>query len=137
MDGLSVAASIIAVLQLTGKVIAYLSDVRDAPRQCQQCTIEASNLQNLLLNLRYRLEQAQPSDPWFTALRAFTVENGPLDQYKEALVQLLSKVEIQHVGQDIKRRLFWTFGKAEVAGILKKMERLKSLINIALEMDHL
>lgn len=137
MDGLSAAASIIAVLQLTGKVITYLNDVKDAPKQCQQCTIEASNLQNLLINLRYRLEQAQASDPWFTALRALTVKNGPLDQYKQALEQLLSKVEIHHVGQEIRRRLFWTFSKAEVADILKRMERLKSLVNIALEMDHL
>jgi hypothetical protein len=57
MDGLSAAASVIAVLQLTGEVIGYLNDVKDAPKECQQCTIEASNIQNLLINLRYRLEQ--------------------------------------------------------------------------------
>jgi hypothetical protein len=137
MDGLSAAASIIAVLQLTGDVIKYLNDVKNAPKQCQQCTIEASSLQNLLINLRYRLEQAQPNDPWFTALRALTAENGPLDQYKEALAQLLSKVDTHHAGKDIRRRLLWTFSKGEVADILTRMERLKSLINFALEMNHL
>jgi hypothetical protein len=137
MDGLSAAASIIAVLQLTGNVITYLNDVKDAPKECQQCTIEASNLQNLLINLRYRFEQTQKSDPWFIAIRALTVENGPFDQYKQTLEQLLSKVEIQHVGQKIRRRLFWTFSKTEIANILTRMERLKSLVTIALEMDHL
>jgi hypothetical protein len=137
MDGLSAAASIIAVLQLTGNVITYLNDVKDAPKECQQCTIEVSNLQNLLINLRYRFEQGQKTDPWFTTIRALTVENGPFDQYKQALEQLLSKIEIQHVGQIIGRRLFWTFSKTEITSILKRIERLKSLVNIALEIDHL
>jgi len=137
MDPLSVTASVIAVLQLTGEVIKYLNDVKDAPRECQQCTIEASNLQNLLINLRYRLEQGQTSDLWFTELRALNVENGPLDQYKQALEQLRSKVEIQNGAQKVKQRLSWKFNKAEVTSILGRMERLKSLVSIALEMDHL
>jgi hypothetical protein len=137
MDGLSDAASIIAVLQLTGAVIGYLNDVKDAPKECQQCTIEASNIQNLLINLRYRLEQGQAGDPWFTAVRALNIENGPIDQYKQALEQLRSRVEIQDGVQKVKRRLLWKFSKEEVASILARMERLNSLVNIALEMDHL
>jgi hypothetical protein len=137
MDGLSDVASIIAVLQLTGAVIGYLNDVKDAPKECQQCTIEASNIQNLLINLRYRLEQGQAGDPWFTAVRALNIENGPLDQYKQALEQLRSRVEIQDGVQKVKRRLLWKFSKEEVASILARMERLNSLVNIALEMDHL
>ena len=137
MDGLSDVASIIAALQLTGAVIGYLNDVKDAPKECQQCTIEASNIQNLLINLRYRLEQGQADDPWFTAVRALNIENGPLDQYKQALEQLRSRVEIQDGVQKVKRRLLWKFSKEEVASILARMERLNSLVNIALEMDHL
>jgi hypothetical protein len=136
MDGLSAAASIIAVLQLTGTVIGYLNDVKDAPKECQQCTIEASNIQNLLINLRYPLEQEQDGSPWLTAVRALNIENGPLHQYKQALEQLLSKVEIQDRVQKVKMRLFWTFRKEEVASILARMERLKSLVTIALGMDH-
>jgi hypothetical protein len=137
MDGLSAAASIIAVLQLTGEVLGYLNDVKNAPKECQQCTIEASNIQNLLINLRYRLEQGQAGHSWFTAVRALNIENGPLDQYKQALEQLVSRVEIQGGIQKVKRWLLWKFRKEEVASILARMERLKSLVNIALEMDHL
>ena len=63
MDPLSVTTSVIAVLQLTGEVIGYLNDVKDASSECQQCAIEASNLQNLLINLRYRLKQGHTADP--------------------------------------------------------------------------
>ena len=137
MDPLSVTASVIAVLQLTGEVIGYLNDVRDAPNECQQCAIEASSLQNLLINLRYRLEQGHTGDPWFTAVRSLNVENGHLDRYKQALEQLQSRVDVGNGVQKIKRRLVWKFSKAEIAGILARMERLKTLVSIALEMDHL
>jgi hypothetical protein len=57
MDPLSITASIIAVLQLTGKLISYLSDVKNAPKDRIQCALEVSNLRNLLLTLRFRLEE--------------------------------------------------------------------------------
>ena len=109
----------------------------DSSKECQHCTIETSNLQNLLINLRYRLEQRQTGDPWFTAVRTLNVENGPLDQYKQALKQLQSKVDVGNGAQKIKRQLAWKFSKAEAAGILARIERLKTLVSIALEMDHL
>jgi hypothetical protein len=137
MDGLSVVANIIAVLQLTGEVIGYLNDVKEAPKECQKCTIEACNIQSLLINLRYLFEQGQAEQPWFTTVRTLNIENRPLDQYKQALEQLRSKVEIQDGVQKVKRRLLWKFRKEEVAGILARIERLKSLVSIALEMDHL
>lgn len=137
MDPLSTTASVIAILQLTAEVIKYLQDVKDAPKECQQCTTEALNLQNLLINLLQYLAQSQSGDPWTKSVQDLNASNGPLDQYKQALEQLQAKVENQDSAQKIKRRLLWKFGKAEVASILLRMERLKSLISIALEMDHL
>lgn len=137
MDALSVAASIIAVLQLTGEVIKYLNDVKNATEECRRCTTEASNLQSLLINLLYHLNQGKAGDTWYTTVRALNVENGPLDQYKQALEELRSRVETQSGIQKVKRRLLWKFSKEEVASILARMERLKSLVSIALEMDHL
>ena len=137
MDPLSVTASVIAVLQLTNAVIQYLNDVKDAPKECQQCVIEASNLLSPLINLRYRAEKAQIGDPWFEQLRKLNVKDGPLDQYKQALELLRTKVEIGDGIQKIKRRLLWRFSKEEAASILARMERLKSLVSVALGMDHL
>jgi len=137
MDPLSITASVIAVVQLTSTVIGYLNDVKDAPKECQQCAIEGSNILSLLISLRYRLELGQAGDAWFTAVRDLNVENGPLEQFKQALEQLRAKVENQDGFQKIKRRLLWKFSKTEVAEILARMERLKSLVAIALESDHL
>jgi hypothetical protein len=137
MDGLSAAASIIAVLQLAGAVIGYLKDVKDAPKECQQCMSEVSNLETLLNGLLPRLFQGQAGDPWFTVVMDLAIKNGPLDQYKQALEQLRSKVEDQDGVQKFKRRLLWKFSKEEVKSILARMERLKSIVIVALEMDHL
>jgi len=136
MDPLSVTTSVIAVLQLTNAVIQYLNDIKETPKECQQCVIEASNLLSPLINLRYRAEKAQIGDPWFEQLRKLNVKDGPLDQYKQALELLRTKVEIGDGIQKIKKRLLWKFNKDEVASILARMERLKSLVSIALEMDH-
>jgi hypothetical protein len=137
MDPLSVTASVIAVLQLTTEVIQCLNDVKDAPKECQQCVIEVSNLLNPLISLRYRAEHAQIGDPWFEQLRKLNVKDGPLDQCKQALEQLYSRVENRDGVRDVKRRLLWKFSRKEVATILARMERLKSLVSIALEMDHM
>ncbi|KAF1807997.1 hypothetical protein P152DRAFT_259009 [Eremomyces bilateralis CBS 781.70] len=130
MEPLSVTTSVTAILQLTCKFIQYLSDVKDAPKECQQCMLEASNLLNLLINLHCRLEYGQAGDPWFTAVLALNVAGGPCDQFKQALEQLQSKIEIQNGTQMSKKRLLWKFSKAEVASTLARMERLKSLLTI-------
>lgn len=137
MDPLSAIASIVAVLQLSAKVISYLNDVKDASRGHAQCAIEASNIHNLLTNLRFRLEDGHNHQPWFTAVQALTVEGGPLDQFKHALETLQTKMtdggRLKKVGQ----ALLWKFKKEEVNDILTRMERLKTLAEIALQMDHL
>jgi hypothetical protein len=137
MDGLSGAASVIAVLQLADVVIKYLKDVKDAPKECQQFENEASNLQNLLINLLYHLNQRKTGDIWYTTVRALTIEGGPLDQYRQALTLLHSWVDIQDGIQRIRLRLLWKFTREEVTNVLAKMERLKSLVSVALELDHL
>ena len=136
MDPLSITASIVAVLQLTHAVIGYLIDVKDAPRDRAQCALEASNLYNLLVTLRLRLEESS-DELWYAEVRALDVENGPLDQYKRALEQLQKKITSGSGIKKIGNTLWWKFSKEEVTNILSRMERLKKLVQIALEMDHL
>ena len=137
MDGLSVAASIIAVLQLTGQVITYLNDVKDAPKECRKCMVEVSNSNTLLLKLNLRLSESSSQEPWYAEVQTLAVKDGPLDQYKLALQHLLAKVEPTNKVQKLAKILTWNFIKEEVASILARMERLKTLVSIALEIDHL
>jgi hypothetical protein len=79
MDPLSVTASIIAVLQLSTKVLGYLNGAKDALKDRAKCAVEASNVHSLLINLRFRLEERSAGALWYTAVRALRVENRPLD----------------------------------------------------------
>ncbi|KAH8708531.1 hypothetical protein GQ44DRAFT_815540 [Phaeosphaeriaceae sp. PMI808] len=90
MDLLSATASVIVLLQLSTKVLAYLNDIKDAPKGHAQCV-------------------------------------------KQALETLQAKITD---GGRLKKALTWKFKKEEVYAILARMERIKSLIEIALQMDH-
>jgi hypothetical protein len=137
MDPLSVTASIIAILQLSGKVLTYLNDVKDASQDRARCAIEASNLHSLLFNLRFHLEKGVLDQSWYTAVRALAVENGPLDQFKEALEMLQAKMTDRGRLGKVGKALAWNFKKEEMAYIFTRIERLKSLVDIALNTDHL
>lgn len=135
MDPLSLSANIIAVLQLTGKLLSYLNDVRNATKDQAQLTVEAYNICSLLASLRIRVEQSNAHDPWFTAVRNLGTENGPLDQVKQALERLVFKAEPFQGVKGLGRQLMWKFEKSEMGDILNKIERIKTLVNIALTGD--
>ncbi|KAF2257612.1 hypothetical protein CC78DRAFT_482883 [Lojkania enalia] len=137
MDPLSVTASIIAILQLSAKVLEYLNDVKDASKDRTQCALEISNLYNLLFSLRAQVEEGDATNEWYTALQALAVENGPLDQFKQALETLQARITD---GGRLKKAgdiLMWKFKKEEIASILGRIERLKTLVELALQRDHL
>jgi hypothetical protein len=137
MDPLSVTASIIAVLQLSNKVLGYLNDVRDAPKDQAKCAVEAANVHSLLTDLRFRLDDKNADATWYTAVRALEVKNGPLDQFKQALEALHTHMTDGGRLQQAGKALVWKFKKEEIAGILVRIERLKTFVGIALQMDHL
>ncbi|KAI1824490.1 hypothetical protein F4861DRAFT_256658 [Xylaria intraflava] len=137
MDPLSVTASVIAVLQLTATVVNFLNNVKNASESQKQCAIEASNIFALLTSLKYRLEEATPADPWYARVRALAVEKGPLSQYRAALERLAAKILPRDGVPKVVAALLWPFNKEEVSEMFTTIERLKSLVSIALEMDHL
>lgn len=137
MEPLSATGSIIGILQLSNKVVGYLNDVKGASKDRAKCAIEAANLHSLLTNLRFRLEEADANTPWYTAIRALAVENGPLDQFKQALEELQDKLTGEGRWYKAGNALVWKFKKEEVTIILSRMERLKTLVEIALGTDHL
>ncbi|KAH8781605.1 hypothetical protein BGZ57DRAFT_759893 [Hyaloscypha finlandica] len=136
MDGLSVAASIIAVVQIAGSVISYLSDVKNAPKECKKCQIEASLSNALLLRLEDRLGESSAAGPWFDEVQALARKDGPLAQYKLSLAALLAKIEPKSKLRNALNILLWSSIKEDVALVLATIERVKTLIGIALEMDH-
>ena len=136
MDPVSLTASIIAVLQLTTTLISYINDTKNAPKEQANLAVEAGNLYALLIQLRFRVEEARSNEPWCNQVKLLGTGNGPLRQFKihlEALVDTLPTSSGKRA--QIKSALGWKFAQKEVQGTLARIERLKSLINLALMND--
>lgn len=137
MDPLSVTASIVAIVQLSTKALGYLDYVKDASKDRTRWTTEILNLCNLLYRLRDRVEEGYLDKSWFADVQALAVKGGPFDQFKQALETLHAKIadsgRINRAGEV----LMWKSKKEEVASILGQIERVKTLIEFALQMDHL
>jgi hypothetical protein len=136
MDPLSITAGIIAVLQATKEVISYLKETKDAPKELTIVYEEAKSLVILLYELKDLVAGQNSREPWLRATSGLDVRDGPLDQYKKALEVLVSKTT-GHGLRKIGQVLAWKFTKEDVMALLSQIERIKSLVQIALEMDHM
>ncbi|KAF2174931.1 hypothetical protein K469DRAFT_724913 [Zopfia rhizophila CBS 207.26] len=108
-------------LSLSAKVLEYLNNVKDAPK----------DRTHLLYRLRDHVEKGDPTQPWYTAVQDLAVKNGPLDQFKQALETLQTRIKDGNRLRRAGEALMWKFKKEEVASILGQMERLKTLVEIA------
>jgi hypothetical protein len=137
VTGVGLAASIVQLIDVTTKAIKYLNDVKDAPKDRAKLAKEATSLLVLLTDLRYRVEEAKSTDSWFTGVRSLGVEGGPLDQLKEAMEELARKLKPETTIKKFGKMLLWTLDKNKISDILSKIERLKTLVILALDKDHL
>ncbi|KAF2137260.1 uncharacterized protein K452DRAFT_236179 [Aplosporella prunicola CBS 121167] len=137
MDPLSITVSVIAILDLTTKVFGYVNSVKYASKERRQCAMEMSSTLALLTELRYHLEDSSPNTPWFESVCALDGKDGPLGQYKAALKELEMKLEPPEGFKKAAKSLTWKLNKSESDSILSRIERLKSSIHIALELDNL
>ena len=140
MDPITIVGFVATVVQLidvTSKAVNYFNDMKDAPKDKAKLAREATNLLPLLTELRYRVEDTTATDPWFTGLKSLGREGGPLIEFETAMENIVDKLTPATSVMNLKRILRWPFDKKEVDVILSKIERLKTLIGLALQEDHL
>ena len=137
MEALGAIGSIIAILGLSHKVLEYLNDVKTAPKERATCATEIKNLNILLLKLSLRLDEDDAESRWYTEVQALADKDGPLDQFKQDLELLERKTTEKNRLKKLGEALVWKLKKEEVAIIIGRIERLKTLIQTALELDHL
>lgn len=94
MDVVDAVASIAQLFHVTTKTIKYLNSVRKSSDERSRLFLEAaSNLLPLLVNLESQARQASNSEEWFRCVRFLAVENGPVEELREALEQLATKIK--------------------------------------------
>jgi uncharacterized phage infection (PIP) family protein YhgE len=131
MDPLSISASIAALLQLSAKVIKYLSDLENARDDLERLRDEVISAVGLLSTLKVL---AATEDSWLVTVQSLNGRNGPFEQFRSSLERLAEKLP-QVVG--LKRVLALPFQKSEINDILCAIERQKTLFSLALQNDHL
>jgi len=136
MDPLSIAFGVIALLELTKKVIVYAKQTEDAPTDRTRVLQEASSLTGLLITLKDLIEDCDSEDPWLHATSDLTGTDGPLHQYRLTLETIVAKITPNRGRHKIGQALAWMFSKEDVARLLSQIERVKSFIQIALQIDH-
>jgi hypothetical protein len=136
LDPLSITASIIVVLQATKVVISYLKETKDSPKELTKVYEEARNLVILLYELKDLVAGQACYEPWLQTTSALAVRDGPLDQYRTSLEILVPKIT-SHGLRKVGQVLSWKFCKEDVMALLSRIERIKSLVQIALELDHM
>ena len=127
------AASLIQLIEGITKTLSFLNDVRNAPKERVELAQELAGLLGVLMRLRYRVEDSKPKSTWFAAARFMGVENGPVQQLQETVTDITGKLCCKE--KSVKYALLWPFQKAEAQKMLAKLERLKSLINLAFQED--
>ncbi|KAL2042742.1 hypothetical protein N7G274_004501 [Stereocaulon virgatum] len=68
VTAVGLVASIIQLVDATGKVIKYVSGARDAPGERETLSLEAANLMPLLMALNQVVDKGSGNDPWYLSV---------------------------------------------------------------------
>lgn len=138
MEALGLATSIIAVIQLAGKITSlgygYISSAKRAPNDIRELLEEISSLAKTLVALK-NLELSPGKQ-----LEALHSLDEPLWGCLLELERLESKLKKSVGGLGWRRfmsSIKWPFKEAENLQIMARIERYKSLFIIALGTDHM
>lgn len=135
MEGLGAAASVIAVIQITTKVVSlsygYIAGVKRAPGNLQTLVDELKSLTGILTGF-----QIHAQDPRSIVLQQLDV---PLQKYKLEMMKLHDKLELKQRKSGwwgaALVRLQWPFGEAETLGFILEIERFKTSLILAMNID--
>lgn len=132
-DPLSAVTSIIAVIQISGKVLAvchqYTVSVKNASRDVQWVINEVGSLKVILKELK-RLQT--PASSYSALSKSLDATNGPLKTCEAALEKLLGELSTRGTTTGM---LTWPLKKETVQRILETIQKQKSNLILALAAD--
>lgn len=137
MDGVSAAASVIAVIQMSGQVFdlcrTYYLEVNDARKDIQRLRDEVTSLQDVLVNVA-DLTDAPGSAK--SSILALNRPDGPVQQCRTDLIGLAAKLDpgqgTDKMTQFGLTALKWPFSSKEVDKAITTIGRHKATFNLAL-----
>ncbi|OAP56393.1 hypothetical protein AYL99_09572 [Fonsecaea erecta] len=135
MDGLSDAASLIAVIKLSCEVIGFVGTASGATKERKRVREEVQACQTILQQLKDEADESEEGQTWTKIINALEELHAPLGRLSIALNLLKTRLEPRS-GQRILTSLKWPFQEKEVARIIDAIEREKALLGLALINDY-
>ncbi|KAJ7591920.1 ankyrin repeat-containing domain protein [Mycena floridula] len=138
MDVVSFTASIIALAQGAQAIFEYIKDVRDGPSTRTELLTSLAPLSNLLSLLQVQFQSTTQNPPWTNAVILLGQQDGPFVQLSVIIEKIHNKLEDSSGGQSKKlfKTLTWSLDKSDVTELLVRVERVKSLVMLAIQNDH-
>jgi hypothetical protein len=143
MDGLSAAASVVAIVQAAWEVYdkcqTYYKLVKGARKDIQRLCEEVTLLGDVLTNLSDLAGDTASAN--LSSVGLLFQKDGPLQQCREILEELNAKLKPGE-GENKMRQfgakaLKWPFSSKDVEGLLKVIGRHKDTFNLALTGDNM
>ena len=140
MDPLSavgLAVNIVQIIDSVVKIVGYINDVKDAPKDRARLAQESVSLLAFLTDFRIKVEDSSTDDPWFASVRSLGGPDGPLERFRDDMDELARKLKPQSGLRKFGRSLVWTLDKTDINNIILRIERLKVLVGLSRQEDHL
>ncbi|KAI9765534.1 MAG: hypothetical protein M1840_007360 [Geoglossum simile] len=141
MDGLSAAASVIAVINISGQVFdlcrKYYLEVKDARKDIQRLRDDVTSLQDVLTNVA-ELADA-PGSAKLSILGLLNQPDGPVERCRTELEGLAAKLKPGQGNDMMKqfgmRALKWPFSSKDVDKAIEAIGRYQAIFSLALTAD--
>jgi hypothetical protein len=141
MEGLGAAASVVAIVQITGTIFSlcweYYTEAKDAKEHIKRLRNEVKSLQDVIAEIGELIDS--PSSAKLAVLSSFNHQDGPLQQCLTDLTDLLMKLDKSQGKSSMRkfglRSLKWPLSSKEVNNATTAIERHKSLFMLALNVD--
>ncbi|KAL3456000.1 hypothetical protein BJX64DRAFT_53254 [Aspergillus heterothallicus] len=130
-DPLSIAASIIAVVQLSAVVVKAIHGRVGAKKERKRLRDEVCSCELILKQLQDAAD-GDKDDKWLETMRMLERPGGPLSQLFNALTRVKRKLQERN---GFLATLRWPFDEADIEQIIAEIERGKGLLQLALTND--
>lgn len=138
-DPLSIATSLLGLIQVTAKATEYVKDVKDGGKERMKLRDELRNVTCLLEMLHDRVEEQHGSDSEDAlkpaAIASLAGPDGPLESMKATMEDIVSKLAPQAGLRRLAQPFKWPFDKKDVLELFATIERLKTHFTLVLQND--
>lgn len=131
-------ASLIAIVDLSLKIMEYLKEVRDGGKERSDLHKEALNVYDIFCSLKFDFDSHNINEdtPWSRAIKPLFKVGGPISQLQTVLGEITAKIIFPQNNAVIKK-LKWPFQRAEAQILVGRLQSFKQTISVALSRANL